>query len=96
MKYEFEIGGQVKISDRWYEIEDVDYSQSPCTVMVEIGEDVTWVCEAFVQDYERPEPEEEAFSREVSFSGSDHITVTFSTGLTVTFTTEQLLKLQAL
>jgi len=91
MKYEFEIGGQVKISDRWYEIKGDRFG-----LFIDGGVSSRMLVEAitcFIQDYEPPE---EAFMEALAFNDSDHITVTFSTGLTVTFTTEQLLKLQAL
>lgn len=92
----YQIGGQVKISDFWYEIQGIDYSQSPCTLKLEIGEDVTWVCETFVQDYEPPEPEEEPvtiFSIKMEVDGL--CVATLTNGFQIEFDAADLISLES-
>jgi len=94
MKYDYKIGGQVKISDKWYEITEVEEDDDTYTVEIEFTcGDRMWMHSKLIQDYEPPE---EVCMDALVFTDPDHITVHFSTGLVKTFTTEQLLKLQAL
>jgi hypothetical protein len=64
MKYDYKIGGQVKISDRWYEIESFASISSTEIDSIGIKNNTTgWTdvreLDVFIQAYEPPKPEEE-------------------------------------
>jgi hypothetical protein len=55
MKYNYEVGGKVKIRGKWYEILGVDPDNRGQPVR--ISADARWVWEEFIQGYEAPTPE---------------------------------------
>ena len=96
-KFEFEIGGQVKISDRWYEIVSVD-PDATCVlpIAVELSSTLNWVSDEFVTDYEKPpEPKEEEVYISTIRMNADGAYVTLSNGFSVSFTAQDLINLES-
>lgn len=62
MKNKYEVGGEVMISGKWYEIDEVDERGSfrqittmPVKIMLDNG-DFDWPEECYIRDYVPPEP----------------------------------------
>jgi hypothetical protein len=56
MKYNYEVGGKVQISGKWYEILNVDPNDRWMPVRVRLEVASWWVWEEIIQDYHAPTP----------------------------------------
>ena len=98
-KYEYKVGGKVKISDRWYEIvENNNDPEDDITIGIKIGEDInTWIEDLFIQDYAAPELEEHkpVYIFAIVMSENGEALATLSNGFTVFFTAKDLISLES-
>ena len=60
MKKKYEIGGEVQISGKWYEIVEVDGDRDDflAPIRIAVSDDSHWVRSEFIQDYDPPAPKE--------------------------------------